>query len=131
MSRLDTQPTSRRRLAVVAYAVVILVASVSSTPPGSLSPSGVLGLVGLDKWLHALGYAGFAFGLAFAVRGGDRHEIWVAIAGASVYGIGIEVVQAGLPYRAFSVADMGANVLGAVVGGLLWFGVTRAERRWG
>ncbi|AFK18208.1 antibiotic resistance protein VanZ [Haloferax mediterranei ATCC 33500] len=132
MSHLDKLRTHpQRTLAVFAYVAVVLIASVISTPAGGLSPIGPLGLVGLDKWLHAVGYAGLGFALAFAVRAIRLREVGGAIAVAGLYGLCIEFVQAGLPYRTFSVMDMGANVLGAMLGGVLWYVVVHREGRWG
>ncbi|KAB1192446.1 antibiotic resistance protein VanZ [Haloferax sp. MBLA0076] len=118
-TRLRDNP--RATLVVLGYALVVLVASVVPTPPGGLTPSGPLGLVGLDKWVHGVGYAVLGFGLALASRAQRGTEIGHVIVVASAYGAGIELVQATLPYRSFSIADAGANVLGAVLGGLLWY----------
>lgn len=120
----------RRILLVLGYALVVFVASVMPTPGGSLTPAGPLSLVGLDKWLHGVGYAGLGFGLALATGARRPDEIRTAVVVTGLYGAGIELVQALLPYRTFSVADMGANVFGAVLGGLLWYAAVRL-RDWG
>ncbi|KTG26707.1 VanZ family protein [Haloferax profundi] len=124
-SRLRDNP--RATLVVVGYALAVLVASVIPTPPGGLTPNGPLGLVGLDKWVHGVGYAVLGFGLAHASRARRATAIGHVVVVAGAYGAGIELVQALLPYRSFSIADMGANVLGAVVGGLLWYVINRLQ----
>ncbi|RDZ54463.1 antibiotic resistance protein VanZ [Haloferax sp. Atlit-4N] len=115
--------TPWRAAVALGYALVVLVASIVPTPPGSLTPMGPLGLVGLDKWVHAAGYAGLGFAFASAVRARGRKEVVGAVVVAAAFGAGIELVQAVLPYRSFGVADAGANLLGAVVGGALWVAV--------
>ncbi|MCO8267997.1 VanZ family protein [Haloferax sp. AB510] len=121
VTRLRENP--RRAAIAVGYAFVVLVASVVPTPPGSLTPMGPLGLVGLDKWVHAVGYAGLGFTVGAAVRARGRKEVVRAVVVVAAFGTGIELVQAVLPYRSFGVADVGANLLGAVVGGALWVAV--------
>ncbi|KAB1186699.1 MULTISPECIES: VanZ family protein [Haloferax] len=123
VARLRERP--RSTLVVVGYALVVLVVSVIPTPPGGLSPSGPLGLVGVDKWVHGIGYAGLSLGLGFASQARRPAEIRTVVVVASCYGACIELVQATLPYRSFSLADMGANVVGAVLGGVLWYVVVR------
>ncbi|WP_255197121.1 VanZ family protein [Halorarius litoreus] len=113
------------RLAVVAaVALVILVASVVD-PPGSggATTSLVAGLP-LDKWLHALAYAGLASVLAYASvpERGRRGRVLVGVVLlAAGYGFGIELVQATLPFRSFDLLDALANTVGASVGALPWF----------
>ncbi|CQR51026.1 MULTISPECIES: VanZ family protein [Haloferax] len=128
IARLRENP--RRAAVALGYAFVVLVASVVPTPPGSLTPMGPLGLVGLDKWVHAAGYAGLGFGFAAATRARGREEVAAAVVAAGAFGAGIEVVQAVLPYRSFGVADAGANLVGAVLGGVVWVALVRvAESR--
>lgn len=117
----------RRALVVLGYAVAVFVASVVPTPPGGLTPTGPFGVVGLDKWVHAVGYAALGFGGASALQARQAREIGVAVVAAGLFGATLELVQALVPYRAFSLLDMGANVFGAFVGALLWFVVTRLQ----
>jgi VanZ family protein len=111
-----------RWLAVAIVAAGILYASLIDPPSSGLAPLGPLGLVGMDKWLHALAYAGLAGTLAVALapgRGVGRSTGRVALLAlvfAVGYGVGIEFAQAPLPERAFSVADMAANATGSGVG---------------
>lgn len=110
-----------RRLRVAAALGVALALTAASVVPtgGSVSLTGPLGVVGLDKWLHGLGYAGLAGVTAFALVDDVRVDVRLAArtaAAAVAYGVGIELVQAALPYRTFSLADAAANGVGAVAG---------------
>ena len=107
-------------VAVYTYAIAILVASVIQPSGADLAALGPFGLVGMDKWLHAGAYAGLGFGVAAALRAQKKTVLFAAIAIATAYGVGVELFQVMAPDRMFSVADMLANALGAVVGGLLW-----------
>ncbi|KAB1197263.1 MULTISPECIES: VanZ family protein [Haloferax] len=128
MSAIDTlRAHPRRTLVVLGYAVVVFVASVLPAASGSLTPTGPLGVVGLDKWIHAVGYAGLGFGVAYALQARGVTESGTAVVVAAVFGACIELVQALLPYRSFSLLDMGANLFGAFVGGVLWYAVTRLQ----
>ncbi|WP_411965370.1 VanZ family protein [Haloferax sp. YSMS24] len=117
----------RRTLVVLGYALAVFVASVVPTPPGGLTPTGPFGVVGLDKWVHAVGYAVLGFGCASALQARQAREMGIAVAAAGLFGATIELVQALVPYRSFSLLDMGANVLGAFVGVVLWYAVTRLQ----
>jgi VanZ family protein len=111
-------PGWARWVAVVAVAGGILYASVlDPTDSGGLPPLGPLGLVGLDKWLHAVAYAGLAGVLAVALSPGRRfaRAAVLAVVLAVGYGVALEFVQAPLPERYFSVADMAADAVGAVL----------------
>jgi hypothetical protein len=98
----------------------------AGTATGSLGP---LGLVGVDKWVHAVGYAALAlvgtFALALRV---DTTRPWPLLGVVTVvaaFGAGIEVVQATLPARSFDVADMAANATGALFAVAAWSLVAR------
>ncbi|WP_202932649.1 VanZ family protein [Halorussus salinus] len=121
-------PTWLRWLAVAVAAGGIFFASVLDPPSSGVPPVGPLGLLGFDKWLHALAYAGLAGALATALApshgpaASRSPAVTAALAGllAVGYGVGIEFVQAPLPERSFSVLDMAANATGAVVAVLGW-----------
>jgi VanZ family protein len=118
-----------RAVPAACYAVVVLVASVVDPPAGGLTPTGPLGLVGIDKWFHVGGYATLAALLSYALWAttGRRHAVAVGL--AITYGAGIEVVQSFLPYRAFGVGDLLANAVGAGLAGLaLWLASRRRAR---
>ena len=70
----------------------------------------------LDKLEHALGYALLAAWAAmlFATRRG----LMLAAAGLVAWGVGIEGLQALVPWRSASLADVVANVVGVAVGSM-------------
>ncbi len=116
---------SRRWYPAVAVAVALFVASVVPVDAGGGS-----GPVGADKIAHVVGYAVLtgALVVAFQVRHRTEESAAASAAvGAVAYGIGIELVQAGITYRAFSVADIAANGAGAIAAGIAWV----AARRFG
>ncbi|WP_410765674.1 VanZ family protein [Haloferax sp. DFSO60] len=117
----------RRTLAVVGYALAVFVASVVNPPGGSqeMATTGPFGLVGADKWLHAIGYTILSAGVASALDAQTRRLLLVSAGIAVVYGAGIEVVQGFLPYRSFSLADFVANGVGAALGVAIWTAVCR------
>lgn len=103
------------------YAVVVVGASVINPPSGSLAPTGPLGLVGVDKWIHGVTYATFVALLCYALWTATSRPLPVAVVVAIVYGAGVEIVQSFVPLRAFSLLDVLANAIGAVLSGLvLW-----------
>jgi len=110
-----------RRVRIGAALVVALAVTVASlVPPGDgLSITGPLGVLGIDKWLHGIAYAGLAGTTAFALVEDVRVDVRLALRaglGAILYGVGVELLQAALPYRTFSLLDAAANSVGAVVG---------------
>ncbi len=102
------------------WAGYVLVASTVDPPTAGVPTTGPLGLVGFDKWLHALSYGAMAGLVAYAVLARDARAVVLAVAAAVAFGAGVEVIQDFLPYRAFDVDDMLANAVGAVLGGLGW-----------
>lgn len=111
-----------RWVAVAVVAAAVLYASVLDSPGGGLPALGPLGLVSLDKWLHALGYAALAGVLASALAPGRSPARVAALAAlfAVAYGVGVEFVQAPLATRHFSVADVVADGVGAGLAVLCW-----------
>ncbi|MDZ7746928.1 MAG: VanZ family protein [Halobacteriales archaeon] len=105
----------RRWLAVGVVAAVILVASLLPTSGG---PTPTLLGVGLDKWQHLGGYAVLAGTLGYALVATEHagRRVALGLAVTVGYGILIECLQAPLSTRVFSVADMLANAVGALVG---------------
>ncbi|WP_276298950.1 VanZ family protein [Halorussus lipolyticus] len=126
-----------RWLAVAFVAGGILYASVLDSPGGGLSTLGPFGVFGMDKWLHAVGYAVLAGTLASALAPGRSPTVVAALAALLTvgYGIGLEFAQAPLAQRYFSVADMVADAVGAFVAVLGWrlgiefVGRSRSEKR--
>ncbi|NHN46908.1 antibiotic resistance protein VanZ [Halostella sp. JP-L12] len=118
----------RRWLPALAVAVALLVAS--AVPPGPAG--GAAGPLPLDKLLHGAGYAALAGTLVVGLTAHRRSTKWAAglsVCGATSYGLAIELLQAGIPYRAFSLADAGANALGAVLGAAVVVGYRRRMGR--
>lgn len=111
----------RRYALPVAVAAAIVLASVVD-PAGGGSRVAV-GPVGADKFVHATGYAVLTAALLVAGRpfeGRRRAGAALAVVLATALGAGLEVVQATLPARTFSVGDAAANALGALAAALLW-----------
>jgi hypothetical protein len=138
---LASRSTRYGLVAIVACA--ILVGSVIDPPSAGPTPAaaGPLGFVGLDKWLHALAYAGFAGTLTYALApwtipadGPTRPSSTVAAGLAAVvvlaagYGFGVELVQGTLPVRSFDLADAAANAVGALLATAGWGALTLGGR---
>jgi VanZ family protein len=116
---------ARARWTVVsALALGILVASL--VPGAGLAARGPLGVVGLDMWLHALAY----LGLSAAVTWADGRPL-VGVAAAVAYGIVVELLQVGVPYRSGSALDAVANLAGALVGAALVVALAAVASRLG
>jgi len=103
---------------VAIWGLVLLYASVSDPSGAGLSRTGPFGVLGLDKWLHAAGYAAFAVLVAYAFLPrwrGTRRGLIASLLLAGGYGLAMEVVQGPLAYRSFDPADAVANLFGALV----------------
>lgn len=80
----------------------------------------------LDKLLHLAAYAilGFLFARAYGasrLRGNVVLIVILGIASASLYGILDESHQYFVPHRRADLLDVGADILGSVIGvGLYW-----------
>lgn len=118
----------RRYVLVIGYATALFAASIVPLPESDPTP-GPFGLVGLDKWIHGVGYAALAVLLARARRARAARSLLVLMLAAIGYGLGVEVVQALVPTRTFSTADAGANALGATLGTLARVGYLAVQRR--
>lgn len=103
----------------VAGALFVLMVIPPSTAP---TPPVRTPLVGLDKWLHLIDYAVLAFVLGSALRAASFRLLAQAWGGASAYGVALELLQWGILYRAFSLGDIAANIVGAAIGVSLWYG---------
>ena len=112
---------------VVAVGAVIFCLSVLIAPPAEPVVAGPFDIVPLDKWRHFLAYAVFGGSLAYATTDWDWPVVRLAalVFGVTVvYGVGIELAQAPLADRYFSVGDAYANALGGALA-LPWFAVRR------
>ena len=65
-----------------------------------------------DKALHALGFFSIAISAQLAH---PKTSFVILTIGLCLFGFAIELVQAYLPYRSFSMWDWGADVLGVLV----------------
>lgn len=90
---------------VLAWAVVVLVASVVPTGPPDA------GGVPVDKLLHVAGYAVLAWLVA------REASIPVAVVAAFAFGLCVEGVQSLVAWRTASLLDAAANLAGALAGG--------------
>ncbi|MGZ0746741.1 VanZ family protein [Haloparvum sp. AD34] len=116
-------------LLAIAVGVAILAASVVRVPD---EPSPTPGPVGLTDPFHLVGYAALAVAVALALskqRELTRDGHVAAVAVATLFGVGVELVQAPIPWRSFAVADAAINAIGAV-GGVAVLGGWRRWRRW-
>jgi VanZ family protein len=123
--RVPVLPRAARYAGAVAVVLVIFYFSVIAPPDvgDPVLPETVLGFF-LDKWLHFAAYAALAAALGYASLAPgyrlDRRELALVFLVALGYGASIELLQAMLPERAFSVADMVANGTGAALGTGPW-----------
>jgi VanZ family protein len=98
------------RLLPVLWARLLLLAALGAGTWLALTPpSGPIQAVD-DKLLHGVAFFVLAL-LADRALPALRFLPWIA-AVLLLYGIGIELAQSLLPYREFSVLDMGANAAG-------------------
>lgn len=121
--RLPLVPRWVRLTLVLVVSGVVFVGSVVR-PPASGGPIlGPFGLVSQTVWLHAIAYATIAMLIAYALQSGGRPTwpvLGVAFVLATVFGMGIELVQSRLAYRTFEVADMLVNAGGAALAVVVW-----------
>ncbi len=130
----DADPAAGRgrsdaRLGTVAFALAVLVASVIpvsrvASGGGGGSGAGWPGIgavgalpfeVGLTDPFHLVGYAVLTV-LASRAIGRGRRGLLLAAAGAVAFGLGIELVQAPIPWRSFAWRDAAVNAVGAAIG---------------
>lgn len=127
MRRLTLPLLSRRRrwAAVFAVAAAILIGSVVRVPAAVSSAT-----PWWDELAHVAAYAVLAVTLAYATAGwrNSPYRRAAVVVGVAVgYGVLIELLQAPLPYRRFSLADAAVNVVGAAAV-TLWFLLERRIR---
>jgi len=117
--RVPLVPSRLRWAAVAVVAAGIVAAAVS--PSTGQAVRGPLGVVGADKYLHALGFGGFAFVLAYALARRDPTVAAVAVlVGTVVFGLAIELLQLPLAHRSFDWLDLVADAVGATVVAVCW-----------
>ncbi|WP_266078504.1 VanZ family protein [Haladaptatus caseinilyticus] len=131
MAALRHRGLSTDWLLALILAVGICYFSVFSTPDAGVSSLGPLGLVGMDKWYHAVGYGALGALLAIAMSNDDRMATSVvfialmAIAGATGYGILMEIAQAFVPVRHTGIGDVIADAVGASLAVGIWWVTVR------
>jgi len=119
MERDRNEPgLTRRWLPVALVAIGLLVAAI--VPTGPSEPTMLFG-VGLDKYLHAVGYGLLAGTLAGTLRRRPTPATMALVVGVTVcYGLGTELLQFPLASRSFSRQDIVADGVGAVLAVGLW-----------
>ncbi|MCF6746200.1 VanZ family protein [Blastococcus sp. KM273128] len=114
-------PTTRTGLPQAAFAVALLVSAVVLFLPSSGVPTAP---PGTDKVVHLLVFAALAGTGRWA--GMPRVPLGAALL---AYAVGSELVQGLTPIgRSMSAADVVADVVGIVLGLLVWEALTRRER---
>jgi VanZ family protein len=93
------------------FALVVLGASLVPLPDGDGVPAG------LDKLVHAAGYAAVAFAAAMAPEEDTDRALAGVVLAVTAFGAGVEVVQPTVG-RTASLADALANLAGAAAGAL-------------
>lgn len=103
------------------WAVMIYVVCIVRVPEPKVA--GFLNIPGLDKIVHAVLYAVLSL---LIVRGAQRDKLppldlhLVVFGMCIVFGLMIEVTQMMTPYRAFELADVLADGVGAALGLFAW-----------
>ena len=105
---------------MVGCGLLILYASVIE--PGDGVPRTLFG-VGFTVYLHVIAYAVLTATIGYATLSADRQTLLVAVAVATLYGAGIELLQGTIPYRTMDVADVLINAIGACCGAVFWWAV--------
>lgn len=126
--RFPLLPRLIRFTAVIAVGAVILYYSVVPAPGSGTLQTGPFGVIAYADWLHLFAYGGLAMTLAYALHHVTRPDWQILLAVGLItlsFGIGIELLQAGLVERTFAVADILVNATGAVVAVVVWRGLLR------
>jgi len=119
-ARVPLLPAVARWLLVAVVAGVILYSSVTR-PTAIRRVTGPFGVLGLDKYLHFLAYAGLATALVYALAGTSTERVAVVVFVAAVaFGLFVELLQLPIAYRTFSLADAATNAAGASVVAVGW-----------
>lgn len=105
------------RWLAVGFVAGVLFVLMIIPPVNTLTPAWQSPLLSLDTWLHLGDFT--LFGLVLA-NSRPTKSIALTWGLASAYGIGLEFLQLAIPYRAFSLVDIGADLAGAAFGVGLW-----------
>jgi hypothetical protein len=114
---LTLQPQARRRLKFLFLCLAAIGLAVALLPMDGMG----LEFNNRDKLAHAGAFFGFAMLLDMATL--RRFWYWKAPV-LLAYGALIEVLQAFVPWRSFSLADLAADALGILLYWLVWRGLT-------
>lgn len=115
----------RFRLAGALAAAAAVAAASLAAPPAQGSATGALfyGVPHSDLLLHFVGYLVLTYLTLNAVRvsvdGEWRGGVEAALLGVVAFGVALEMLQIGVPGRAFSLVDVAADATGAAAGYLL------------
>lgn len=92
-------------------------------PPDSVIESHLPGFIAIDKIVHCVCFAGFAFWTAFGIglKPPPKVRLALPVALLAVYAVIDELHQSFTPSREISVGDWAADVTGAVIGSLVFF----------
>jgi hypothetical protein len=109
---------------VICWALILLVLAVQ---PGAEDVGRNRFRLDLSSAGHAAAFGALAYLVmhALSLHRGVHRAGWWCLVLTTVYGIGIEIAQASVPLRSPSMADLVANVAGAL-GGIAAFGVLAA-----
>ena len=104
-----------------AYAGLVFVLSVTPSGSGPAFPA-------VDKAAHLCLYLVFGWLLvqAMGTNRRQRAQPWRAWAAVTSYGVLMELMQAGLPWRSAELTDAMMNATGAALG--VWVGVSLSRR---
>ncbi|MDO6441494.1 MULTISPECIES: VanZ family protein [unclassified Marinobacter] len=114
---LNFRPLWRFALLLSVIAIGFL-ATTSNSYPIPSAPS--------DKVNHLIAF--FELTIVTRLAWPELRAIWYAPV-LLAFGLAIEGVQANLPYRDFSMADVAADGVGIVIGLLPWPGLRKADKR--
>lgn len=102
----------RKGLLLLLWLLIVLILSVIPIAETDVGPKGI------DKFIHFMIYgitASLFWEFLYDKIGGHRIIGIISVVAASLYGLLIEMIQSLLPYRSFSISDIIANFLGAVI----------------
>lgn len=95
--------------------------------------TGPFGVIGFDKWLHAIGYALLTATLIYAFEGSlqtsRRNRLVLAVCLAVGFGICLEFVQWPIPQRTMSGLDAIADAIGACLLAAVWWTIRSVRSR--
>lgn len=117
MVRLPLLPRGLRITLLFLIAGLIFVYSIIPLPR-LFFELGPLGLLPIRSYLHFFVYIGFTASLVyvFADAPYSNTHILLGVFGIAVtFGLGMEIIQLGLPHRHFSYSDIGMNAVGTAL----------------